>query len=133
MWFRRRDGEWRVGDRNRDCGKGRRRRQQSHRGDESVAAPRQRFHEGRGFGRISERPPDLFHGGVQTVVEVHERVGWPEPLAQILASDDVARSIQQRRQYLRGLLLELHPAAVAVQLPARAVEHEPGELEPCLP
>ena len=37
------------------------------------------------------------------MLEVHERVGAPEPGPQRLARDDVARTLEQRLQNLKGL------------------------------
>jgi hypothetical protein len=37
------------------------------------------------------------------MVEVNERVGWPESLPELFSGDKATRPLQQHFQYLKGL------------------------------
>src|SRR5260370_41934635 len=58
------------------------------RDDESVTDLGKGFYELGTFGGVFERLPQLFHGGVHSVLEVHKCVLRPESSAQLLASND---------------------------------------------
>jgi hypothetical protein len=51
------------------------------------------------------------------VIEVNECVGPPEPLAQLLARDDFAGSLQQRTEHLEWLLLQPNSGTTLAQFP----------------
>ena len=99
------------------------------RSDEAIAAPGQGLDELRRFGRIPECLAGLLDRRVQAVLEVHERVGFPEPFAQLLARADLARPFEQQRQDLSRLLLQPDPMALPVQLAAATIEFEWPEME----
>jgi hypothetical protein len=46
------------------------------------------------------------------VVEVDERIGGPQTLAQLFPGDDVSGPFQQVGEYLERLLLELNAHAI---------------------
>ncbi len=49
------------------------------------------------------------------MVEIHERVGWPEPLAQFFPSDDAASTFEKQRQYRKRLVLKTDPAPLLAE------------------
>jgi hypothetical protein len=56
------------------------------------------------------------------VIEIAEGAGWPEPLTEFLARDQVARLFQQQRQNLEGLFLKIDPDARFSQLARPAIQ-----------
>jgi hypothetical protein len=48
------------------------------------------------FRRIAERFPQLADRAVEGQIEVHKGIGGPEPLAQLIARDDLARVFQEQ-------------------------------------
>ena len=68
--------------------------------------------------------------GVETVLEIDERIFRPEMLADFLASDQFARMFQQKREDGDGLALELNLRAVLRQFARLAVEFERSETDP---
>ena len=87
--------------------------------NEPIAAACQRLNERWGISRIAKRPPDLLDRGVEPVFEIDEGVGFPEPFAQFLPGDDLARAFEQCREYLSRLFLQPHAFALAVELAGR--------------
>ena len=77
--------------------------------DESIADARHGFDEARRLGGITERFPEAGNRVVQPMVEVEVGGRGPQPLAQFLAGDDLARALEERDQYLEGLLLQPNP------------------------
>ncbi len=105
-----------------------------HRRDEPIPSTRQRLDKRRRLGGITERLPEFLYRCVEAVLEVDERVGLPEPVAQILASDNIAGPVKERRQHLGRLLLQRHATAiVAAELAGRRIEYESGKLQTCGP
>ena len=93
-------GKCRNGHRQR-FGNGRR-----HRCNEPVAAARKRLDEPRILGGIVEGVTQLADGAIQADFEIHERIGRPEHLLQLVAGHDFARPAQEELQNLKGLLRE---------------------------
>ena len=104
----------------RDCG----RPDVLHGCDKPIPATGQRFDIAWTGRRIAQHFPKLVHGGVETVVEIHEGVGGPEFLAQLLASHHVASALQQQSQNLKRLLLQTKLGAVLAQFAGGEVELE---------
>jgi hypothetical protein len=48
------------------------------------------------FGRIAERFPQLSDRAVEGQIEIYEGICGPEPLAQLVARDDLARVFQEQ-------------------------------------
>ncbi len=78
-------------------------------------------------GRVPEHFAELIHNGVQTMIEVHERVGRPKLLPQILARHHFPRPLQQDNQNLKGLLLQPHPHSRLSKLAALGIRFEHPE------
>jgi hypothetical protein len=57
--------------------------------------------------RIAQRLAEFPDRRSQTVVKIHERVGGPDSLPELLADDEFPGTFEQYRQDLKGLLLQL--------------------------
>jgi hypothetical protein len=68
-------------------------------------------------------------GGIQAMIEVNERVRWPELAAQFLSSDYFARPFKQRRQYLKRLFLELYLLSLPAQFAGAEIDLERTETD----
>ena len=60
----------------------------------------------RRFGGVAQRFPQPLYSVIDAVVEIHEGVGTPYPLTQLLARHYFARLFQQDLQDLKRLLLQ---------------------------
>ncbi len=65
-------------------------RDQGHRGDEPVAAARQRLDEARRFGGVSKGRAQVANRVIHALFKVNESVVAPEFLLEILAGDQFA-------------------------------------------
>ena len=97
--------------------------------DEAVATLRQRLDIARCIGFVAERLAQFLDRRVQAVVEINERVGGPEALANLLAGDQLAGLLQQDFENLDRLALQLQPDAILTELSALRVELEGAETE----
>ena len=61
------------------------------------------------------------------MIEVDERVPWPELAAQFLASNQFSRSFKQGRQQLKRLFLEPYLLSSLAQLPCVEIDLEGAE------
>ena len=95
--------------------------------DEAVAAPRQSLDVAGFLGRIGQDVAQLLDGAVQTGIEVNKSVCRPEFLTEFLARNYVAGMLEQKREYLEGLVLKLQADAVLVQLARTQVDFEGAE------
>jgi len=68
-----------------------------YRGDETVAASRQRFDEPRALGGVPQGIPQLVDRGVQAVVEVDEGIGRPVLIAKFFAGYHFTWPLRQDR------------------------------------
>ena len=110
------------------CRRGRcSRRCTAQRTDEPVAAAWQRLDIARDVGRIIERLAQAPNRRVQAGLEVDERIGGPEAIAQCLAGDELARTLEQRLQNRDGLVGNLEARGAVAQLPRPPVERERAE------
>jgi hypothetical protein len=80
--------------------------------NETVAAPRQRLDIARRLGRVIQNLANPGHGIIQTVIEIHEGIGWPQLRLQFLTRDDFAGTFNQDRQYLKRLPRKAQPHPV---------------------
>ena len=116
------------GGRNLGAHQGCRRGQRPvHRRDEPVPATGQRLDIARDVGRIIERLAQAAHRRVQTGLEVDERIGGPEALAQCLTRDELARTLEQRVQNRDGLVGNLEAGGAVAQFPRAPVQRERAE------
>ena len=63
--------------------------------DKPVTALGNSFDVARMFRGIAKQVTDLLNRRVQTVVEVHERIGGPKGLLQFFAGDNFAAAFEQ--------------------------------------
>ena len=68
------------------------------RGDEAIALAGQCLDELRVLGGVTQSIPQVIHRLVETSIEVDERVGGPEPPRQFFARDELARTLEERKQ-----------------------------------
>jgi hypothetical protein len=98
-------------------------RQRVHdRPDEPVSAARQRLDELRGLGRVAEGIAQSPHGRVQAMLEVDERICRPQPIPERLASDELARLLEQRLEDLDRLVGNFETARPLAELSRADVE-----------
>jgi hypothetical protein len=76
--------------------------------DEPVAATGQRLDEAGVIGGIAERVAQPGDGGVEHVVEIDEHVARPQPPAQFLARDHLARPLEQCEEHRERLVAQAH-------------------------
>src|SRR6516165_1881745 len=74
--------------------------------DEAIPSPGYGFNEAGTLSVVIQRRPKPFHGIVQALLEVHERVGRPKLLLQLFSGDGLARTVQQHDQYVQRLPLQ---------------------------
>jgi hypothetical protein len=101
------------------------------RSQEAVAAACDCLDESRIFSRISKGITKSANGRVKAVVEIHEGVGRPEPIAEFLARDDIAGSLQQVSKNLEGLFLQFDTHTTAAQFASSQIELEQSKAQ-CL-
>ena len=94
---------------------------------EPVPALGQSLHEARRRGRVAQRLADLVDRHVQRGVELDERVLRPQGPPKLVAGHDIARTADEDREDLGGLVLEGHTLARSPQLARGAVELEGAE------
>jgi len=58
-----------------------------HHGKETVPAPADRFDEAGRAGTVIQRQPYLPYRGIQPVIKVNERMGWPKLLLEFFTCD----------------------------------------------
>ncbi len=71
---------------------------------------------------------NLINRNVEAIVEIHEGVGGPEFLAQIVAGDDLAGIFQQHRENLERLVLKANLQAAFAQFAGGEVRLKNSEL-----
>jgi len=64
------------------------------------------------------------------VVEIHERVRWPDGLLKFFAADDLTGLRDQNRQDLKGLLLKPDSHAALAQFSSAKIELEHPKTQP---
>jgi hypothetical protein len=76
------------------------------------------------IGVVSERRTQPFDGGIQAVLEVHERAIRPEAMPQFVARDDFARMFEHESKNLERLILQTHTSRPLTQLTRSTVQLE---------
>jgi hypothetical protein len=76
------------------------------RGDEAVALARHRLDVNRLIRGVAEGLPQFLERCVYAGIEVNMSISGPQALAEFLASDQVAGTLNQQRKNLEGLLLQ---------------------------
>ncbi|HMK22094.1 MAG TPA: hypothetical protein VK466_07145 [Terriglobales bacterium] len=91
-------------------------RQVGHPRQKTVAAPVHGLDEAGMFGGIAKCLAEARDRSIQIVLEINEHTAVPEPPLQFLSGDYFARVLEQRGQYLKGLLPQLDPYATFAKL-----------------
>jgi len=76
------------------------------------------------IGVVSELRTQPFDGGIQAVLEVHERAIRPEAMPQFVAGDDFARMFEHESKNLERLILQTHTSRPLTQLTRSTVQLE---------
>jgi hypothetical protein len=77
-----------------------------NRSNEAVPAFGERFDESGVRRVIAERISKLREGNPETLVKIHKRIACPQPLAEFLAGDNLAMSLDEPEQQLERLVLD---------------------------
>jgi hypothetical protein len=80
-----------------------------NRGDEAVAASRDRLDEPRVLGVVIKRGPKPLEDDVKTPVKIDVRSLGPQALPQLLSSHNFAWTLEQQHQELERLILDFDP------------------------
>jgi hypothetical protein len=91
---------------------------------ESIAALVNGLDESRHTSMVTKRHSYAPHRCVETVLEVDEGSARPKPATQVLARNDSARVLEQRRQNAERLLLDSDAKAPFAELAALDIELE---------
>ena len=97
--------------------------------DEAITSSRERLDKSRVFSGIVQSLPKSFDGGVQTVLEVHERIAWPELVFEIVSSHQFPRLVKQHGKDLNWLPLHLNLASMLAKLTRSKIEFETLEMD----
>jgi|SRR5580700_10898764 hypothetical protein len=92
--------------------------------DEAVAATVERLDVARVFRVVVQGLPEFLDGAVEAKVEVDEGVFRPKFFLEFVAGDDQARALEQHREDLERLLLELDANARLAQFASLQVKFE---------
>jgi hypothetical protein len=84
--------------------------------NETITALGKGFDEARLIRLVVQGLAQFLDGCIEAVVEIHERVFGPKPLAKLFSSDQLAGLLQQDGQYLQRLILKLDLMAALVKL-----------------
>src|SRR5262249_50188402 len=89
----------------------------------------QRLDELGRLGGVAERGTQPLDRGVDAMLEVDVGAVRPQTLADLLAGDDLAWSLEHHRKNLERLILQADADAVAPQLVRPQIHLESGEAE----
>ena len=84
--------------------------------NETITAFGKGFDEARLVRFVVQGLAQFLDGCIEAMVEIHERVFGPKPLAKLFSRDHLAGLLQQYGQYLEWLLLKLDLVAALVKL-----------------
>jgi len=79
------------------------------------------------IGVVAERFAELADCGVESSLEVHERVRAPEALAELGAGDELARTLEQGDEQSKRQILDADRAALLPELTGGRVGLEVAE------
>src|ERR1700694_2347771 len=99
--------------------------------NKAIATPRQRLDESWAVPGISQRLAQLIDRRVQTVVEVDESIGRPVLGTKLFAGYYLAGPLQQGRENVKRLFLELDPHTLLAQLYRPQVYFKGSEAQEC--
>jgi hypothetical protein len=101
-------------------------------GNETVTAPREGFDIAGSVGGVAQGFAELVDGGVQAVAEVDKGIVCPDPFAELLAGDELPRSLQEGRKNLKRLAGELYSRPGFAELAGGEVHFKRTEAETSL-
>jgi hypothetical protein len=84
--------------------------------NETITALGKGFDEARLIRFVVQGLAQFLDGRIQAMVEIHEGVFGPKPLAKLFSRHYLAGLLQQHGQNLKGLVLKLDLVAVLVKL-----------------
>ena len=85
--------------------------------EKAITAPRERLDKTRAAGRITQDFPNLVHSCVQTVIKINESISRPQLFAQLLASNNAPRALQQKDENGKRLVLKPEPSPLLTKFP----------------
>lgn len=85
---------------------------------EAVAAPGQRLDKAGVIGGVAEGFSQFVDRCIQPIVEIDEGILRPQLGAQLFTTDQFTRTLQQEREHLKRLFLQLDPLTLLPQLTA---------------
>src|SRR5216683_8167414 len=91
-----------------------------HRDFPAVAAAGKSFNVARIFSGFPQCLPKTFHGSVNAVFELNDRIVWPQPMADLFAQHNLAGALQQQGKNLKGLFSQANSLAPALAQLTRA-------------
>ena len=100
-----------------------------HLRDEAITSTRERLNKSGVFSGIMQSLPKSFDGGVQTVLEVYERIAWPELVFELFSSDQFPRLLEQHGKNLNRLPLNFNLASMLAKLTRPEIEFEILEMD----
>src|SRR5882724_6023363 len=84
-----------------------------HGRQQPIPAARHSLDESWILGRVAQGFTQPADGSVQTVVEVHIRIGWPQTSAEFFPGHDFSGTVEQHAQNLKRLFLQTDSGSVA--------------------
>jgi hypothetical protein len=97
--------------------------------NEPVATAGQGFYESRVLAGILQRLTEAVNGFVQALIEIHEGISGPQPLHQLIASDQLARMFHEEEEDLKRLILKIRSLPVGAQFARARVQCELTETD----
>jgi hypothetical protein len=85
-------------------------------GYEAIALGRNRHHESRRIGIVSQRAPYFAHRGVDRVIDTEEEVLAPDPFEDFLTSHEMPTPVDQQEQQVERNPFKLQWATAAAKL-----------------
>src|SRR5262249_25312951 len=79
------------------------------------------------LGLVAQRLANLANAEIQALIEVHEGIGTPDLLADLVAGDNFTAAAHQHLQDFGRLRRQLHEVLVPAELPGPPLELEGGE------
>src|SRR5579862_3275683 len=81
------------------------------------------------LGAVPQGVPEPADGGVETMIEVDESVGGPQPALQFMPADHLSRPREQQSENLEGLFLQFYPGAVSAEFSGLLIDLEDPKLD----
>ena len=92
--------------------------------DEPIAAPRESFDKAGVAGTVSQGFADAVERGVDAVIGINKGIVRPQATGNFLASDQVPRALEEHKQDLKWLRIQLDAKSPAAQFTRGGVRFE---------